>query len=132
MASTLEKGSELDRKEQLIFLRDLLVAQARKDAAACVLHEAQVLQLKLWPVVVYPHVDRKHEFTVDFYKKLVKFKLKAVERAPTKMMHRGNQLLEWVRFLLGKDWKIEVLIDGERAYPTKANRHAKRTSSSRR
>lgn len=85
------------------------------------LHEAQVLQLKMWPLVVF---DTCHSssFTWDPDKKVISFKVEApwsksgggvkAKKFPLAYWkERVTVLNGWVQTLLGDEWMITVTAD---------------------
>jgi len=94
--------NNLNWTEQLVVLRDL----TRRFET---LHEAQVLQLKLWPYTVDPTIQ-SNQAGVDFEAKKVIFnwtgsKMKSYDKRYRK---RLQELANNIKFLLGEDWCIEV------------------------
>lgn len=78
------------------------------------LHEAQVLQLKLWPLVVFQNAISS-QFTWDPDKKVVIFTIShpamRAKKAPKLdwWKERVTKLNEWVQVLLGDEWMIQVV-----------------------
>lgn len=91
-------------KQQLEMLRE----QTRLTGG---LHEAQVLQLKMWPMVAFDHIVGS-SFTWDPKTKVIKFKLELPKRGATKKLawwkERVTAVQGWVHQLLGDEWQIQV------------------------
>jgi len=60
--------------EQLMLLRGMT---ERTD----ILHEAQILQLRMWPIVLFDHA-RKAEIQVNFEKKEIDFRVRVKGQSP--------------------------------------------------
>jgi len=90
---------------QLALLRDTVTGPTGG------LHDAQLLQLKLWPFVAAPHL-KKHTATPDTRLKLVTFEFEldpdGVE--PKDFAKRLAGLERSVKAMLGNDWRIEVRV----------------------
>lgn len=88
--------------EQFAMLRDMT-------ARLGVLHEAQVLQLKLWPHTLIPNLNR-FEILVDVQGRALEYHVQFQGRAPakTKLKAPLAKLEECVRWLLGETWKVRV------------------------
>jgi hypothetical protein len=75
------------------------------------LHEAQVLNLKMWPLILFTNVCGS-SFSWDPDKKTVSFVLVLEPKAKKKKQawweKRVNILNEWVHELLGSEWIVEV------------------------
>ena len=77
-----------------------------------VLHEAQALQLRLWPYTVDPTLE-KSEAKVDLEAKVVTFVWSgSTLKIDKKYKERLQTLSDNVKFLLGDVWLIEVVLDG--------------------
>jgi hypothetical protein len=70
------------------------------------LHEAQVLQLKIWPKLAFDYA-KKHETKVNLEKRIVDVHLVAAKR-PKNFVPRANGFCESVRWLLGQEWMIRI------------------------
>lgn len=101
-------------QEQLVLLRDLTRTTG-------VLHDAQVLQLKLWPLVAVPHATAS-EFVFNWEDKEIDFRMKVKGKAPKDLQKRLESLDESVKFLLGDDYLVRVRFQGKVVYrgPRKA------------
>lgn len=89
--------------EQLVVLRGM----TERTGA---LHEAQVLQLKMWPPIFLG--SKGHTFSWDFESKRMTFDIQ-LPWHKKKVNARGlNALADAVRFLLGDDWTVVVRRDG--------------------
>lgn len=71
-----------------------------------VLHEAQVLQLKWYPMVIFQNATSV-ELTVDIEGKEIHFFVKT-KQADLKDKKLCEQLDKYVKWLLGDDWFIRV------------------------
>jgi hypothetical protein len=91
----------------------MLKAQTRMTGA---LHEAQVLQLKMWPMVVFD-VALSTSFTWDPDEKVVAFKVDMPKgkKTLTWWKPRVEALNSWVQELLGEDWMI-LVSDGKNKF----------------
>jgi hypothetical protein len=106
--------SKLDWTSQLVMLRDLT---ARFGGV----HEAQVLQLKLWPHCVDTTIT-KNKFIVDTEGKTVVFEwLGSTKKIDKDYKNKLKVLDEGVKFLFGNDWSITVQSDGAIIYPLDTN-----------
>jgi hypothetical protein len=91
----------VDHEKQLILLRDLTARMG-------VIHEAQQLQLKMWPIVLFTH-GQKFEERVDINGKEVDFIiLQTKGKKPADMDERFKALNDWTKWLLGDDWLVRV------------------------
>lgn len=79
------------------------------------LHDAQVLQLKMWPLVLFTHA-RSAELAVSFENKEVDYIVKTKGKAPADLKDRFEYLNEWTKWLLGNDWLVKVKIQGKQVY----------------
>ena len=82
-----------------------------------VIHEAQALQLKSWPMLI-PNVT-KAEARVDTDLQMVTFVCEArkVSNAKrTKLLYRN--IAEWVRNILWNDTRVIVEINGKKVFDT--------------
>lgn len=86
--------------EQLLLLKELTKTTG-------MLHEAQVLQLKIYPLVL-THAIRS-EFQFDFNSKEVIFNLLETKgKAPKGLKERLELLVNYVHTLLGSEYKVIV------------------------
>ncbi len=82
------------------------------------LHEAQVLQLKMWPMVVFD-TALSSSFTWDPEKKVVVFTIthpttRSKKKHPLEYWkERVTALNGWVQVLLGDEWMIQVKCGGK-------------------
>jgi hypothetical protein len=76
------------------------------------LHEAQILQLKLWPFVAAPHL-KQHTATPDTKAKLVTFEFELDPEGvePPDFAKRLAALERSIKAMLGSDWYIEVRVE---------------------
>lgn len=102
----MSEMAQASTQQQLQMLKE----QTRLTGA---LHEAQVLQLKMWPLVVFQNAISS-EFTWDPDKKVVAFKLDLPTSGPIGKpewwQERTDGLNGWVQTLLGDEWCITVLV----------------------
>lgn len=88
-------------EQQLLMLRDLT---ARTGA----LHEAQVLQLKWWPLTLFTH-SKKCEAQVNVEGKEVTYVIVQTKGKPPKdIKKRYEALNEWTKWLLGNEWVVRI------------------------
>jgi hypothetical protein len=91
----------VDHEKQLLLLRDLTQRMG-------VIHDAQQLQLKMWPIVLFTH-GQKFEEHVNVEGKEVDFIiLQTKGKKPTDMDDRFKALNDWTKWLLGDDWLVRV------------------------
>lgn len=106
--SSIQEG---DRWEQLMVLRAMTETTG-------VLHEAQILQLRYWPLAAFPHVSsvtiaydtgRNHDGE-DSGKRVMEFRVKVdpKKRAPKNIKKRFEVLDQSVKDLLGPTWTVRV------------------------
>jgi hypothetical protein len=82
-----------------------------------ILHEAQALQLRLWPYTVDPTIE-KCESRVDMDASRVEFVWFGPSvKLDAKYTKRLETLSDNVKFLLGEEWKISVTRDEELIFP---------------
>lgn len=98
-------GSTLDLDdswEQLMLLRGVT-------GGGEFLHEAQVLQLKIWPLLAAEHAS-SCRVEVDTIKKVTDFHLKVAKgkKAPLDFKDRLDGLDRSVKAMLGNEWLIRV------------------------
>lgn len=131
-------GKSISTETQLLGLRSLFQQFG-------VLHELQITQLKYWPYAVDTSLESS-EAEVDMDNCIIKFIWKA-PKLPTvnaKYLVRLKELLKNVQFLLGEEWKIQILFNSETIFGTedcvqrapintrKARKQPKRKPSNRR
>ncbi len=100
-------SSEMSVQEQILALK-MMTAQTG------VLHEAQVLQLKLWPWTVFPKEITSYEIGVqpDPDKKYLEYRMIGHDKIKA-LPKKGVVLLQsWVKNLLGQDWTVVVKFNG--------------------
>ena len=108
------KPKPLDWSAQLVMLRGMT-------RRFNILHEAQSLQLRLWPFVVDPSLD-KTEAHVDIEGKMVNFIwIGSKKKIDAKYQYRLKTLDSNVKFLLGEDWSMSVVRDGVTIFPLDTN-----------
>lgn len=82
-----------------------------------VIHEAQAMQLRMWPIAALPFV-RSSEVQVNLDGKVVRIlcrKDEAVE-IDGDVDVRYRTLGNWMQFLLGPSWMITIELDGNLVY----------------
>jgi hypothetical protein len=93
--------ADASQEEQLLMLKGLTRSMG-------VLHEAQVLQLKMWPLVLFTHA-RKCEERVNLETREIDFViLQTKGEAPKDLEARMEALVGWTKWLLGDDWMVKV------------------------
>lgn len=94
------------------------------------LHEAQCLQLKMWPLVVFE--AQTSSFTWDPDTKIVLFDVSLMKSnkkpAIKAMTQRVEALNSWVQQLLGDEWIAKVKIDGKVTFTGKRKIHGAKPS----
>jgi hypothetical protein len=74
-----------------------------------VLHELQVTQLRLWPYAVDPSIiENRAEVDFDAQKVYYYWALPKKPKIDRDYLKRLNALLDSVRFMLGKEWGVEI------------------------
>jgi hypothetical protein len=82
------------------------------------IHEAQALQLKMWPLLI-PDVT-KAEATVDSERKLVTFKCEATSsRATKKKRETMDNIILWTRKILWDESAVIFVINDKTVYDTR-------------
>lgn len=105
---------------QLAFLRE----QTRVTG---ILHDAQVFQLKMWILVVAQHAGDA-EIGFDWTKKVVQFKLRSINGpAPANLQVGFENLDNWVKWLLGPEYKVIVKEGRKQLFVGPAKEAAKTT-----
>ena len=91
-----------------------------------VLDDMQITQLRLWPFAVDPSLY-KNNVEVDFDKHLVSFNWLGEKTKKDKgYISRIKDLDEKVRFLLGGEWKIQILFNGKTIFVTEDAKPARK------
>jgi hypothetical protein len=81
------------------------------------LHEAQVLQLRLWPFTVDPKLANSKAI-LNLEGKVVEFRWGGgAKKIDKKYQERLQELDKNVKFLLGEDWTITVMLNGALIFP---------------
>lgn len=98
----------LTKEEQLIVLRDLTKRTSG-------IHEAQVLQLRLWPFAVDPTLEKAEAHVgPEEDPPLVRYVWTGSKLTVDKpYCDRVLELVRCVKFILGNNWSVEVQKDGE-------------------
>lgn len=99
------EGMPEDTKAQLLRLKDL----TRRTG---VVAETQVLQLKLWPYMLFNIVGNDAEAKLDPYEKHVSWDLRLKGKPPAgkDLKARGETLESWLRTLLGDEWLLDIRV----------------------
>lgn len=101
--------AEKDVEEQLILLRDLT-------ARLGVLHDAQVFQLRMWPLVLFTHA-KQVDLHIQMEDKEISFVIeKHKGKVPEDIKERYTALNDWTKWLLGDDWTVKVKYKGKQVY----------------
>jgi hypothetical protein len=98
----IQKNREEEILEQLGLLKGITVRLG-------ILHEAQVLQLQMWPLVLFPHA-LSSTAEVDTDKHIVNFKiLTSLKNKPSGKSHTKavKELDKWVKNILWDDTRIK-------------------------
>jgi hypothetical protein len=99
----------VEHEKQLLLLRDLTARMG-------VIHDAQQLQLRCWPIVLFTH-GQKFEERVNIKEKEVDFViLQTKGKKPDDMEKRFQHLNEWTKWLLGPDWLVRVKLRDKLIY----------------
>ena len=115
----LSKPGPLDWAAQLAMLRGMTQRFGS-------IHEAQALQLKLWPFTVDNTLENSNA-AVDFENKQVDFEWLGSSMKIDKRYQERLETLECnVKFLLGDDWSMTVSSSGTAIFPLDTKNHAKR------
>jgi hypothetical protein len=105
-----EAVKPLDWTAQLVMLREMTKRFGS-------LHEAQSLQLKLWPFTVDSTIANS-QAKVDIEGKTVEFNwIGSKMKVDKKYQERLNALNSNVKFLLGEEWVMVVKSDGTPIFP---------------
>ena len=124
MKESKPQSKDLDYTAQLVMLKDM----TRRFGT---LHEAQVLQLRLWPFTVNATLDNANA-KVDIEGKRVEYVWTGSKMdLDKKYQFRLNTLNDNVKFLLGNDWSMTVICDGTTIFPLDTKNHAKRNRKRR-
>lgn len=96
---------EVNHASQLRALRDF----ASKYGT---LHEAQLLQLKLWPRVAFPHSTSETTAEVSLEEKKVVVKVIS-EKKHNKIKTRAIMLTKNISWMLGNQWTVQIYENGK-------------------
>lgn len=98
-----------DAESQLMTLRGLT-----KNTG--VLHEAQVLQVKAWPIVLFSNC-KSSKFSFCWEKREVEYDIKTKGRGKKDEMDRGVLLLDhYTKTLLGPEYTVTIFFNGVQKY----------------
>jgi hypothetical protein len=96
-------NKEIDFKDQLMMLRAMTIRTGS-------IHEAQALQLKMWPLLI-PNVV-KAEAKVDAERKIVSFICESTSnRATKKVTNTCKHIAEWTKQLLWAETTVTIKIN---------------------
>jgi len=105
------KKEELTIHQQLGLLKDLTVRLG-------MIHEAQSLQLKHWPLLI-PNVD-KAKAEVDVERKLVMYNCESKKfRKTKKVLKYFENIDSWTKQLLWDETSVQFLVNGEVLYDSR-------------
>ena len=93
----------------------LMALKALTRTTGC-LHEAQILQFKLWPFVLYPKIKVKYELQIDQDGKAVTYLLKFPGKVPASLPEQLKGLEEAVQWLVGAEWLLTVKVGSKRVF----------------
>jgi hypothetical protein len=105
MANALESDSAL---EQILLLRGLTKTTG-------ILHEAQLLQLKLWPMVMISHATSS-EAVFSYDDKSVVFNVATKGPKPKDLDKRLECLDDSVKMLFGDEYLVVVYLNGKKSF----------------
>jgi hypothetical protein len=111
---------EVEHEKQLLLLRDITRRMG-------VIHEAQQLQLKMWPIVLFTHA-KKCETRVNVDAKEVDFVILQTKGAKPDMEQCFAHLDDWTKWLLGPEWLVRVKLRDKLIY--RGQREIKRKDKS--
>jgi hypothetical protein len=99
-------GTQKEWVDELLLLRGITESTG-------IIHEAQALQLRLWPRTILPWIA-KSAAEVDLDAKMVHYKCQTNQETPQSDDHesRYQALGEWTQFLLGPSWFVSISVDG--------------------
>lgn len=89
-----------ETEEQLMLLKDLTERTG-------ILHEAQILQLKMYPLVIFQNA-KEVRLELDIEKKELHFVSKFKIGNPKDFKVKCEQLESYVKWLLGTNWIVRV------------------------
>ena len=101
---SVPQDASMDWLDQLAYLREM-------SKTTKTIHEAQAMQLRIWPRVALPHT-KSSTANVDFDTKTVSFSCQRdqSEEEPEDLQERLEQLTQWTQFLLGDDWLVTIFL----------------------
>lgn len=108
LKTTRVRVGETDSWIKLMALRDL----TRKTGA---LHESQVIQLKMWPLVFLNVKDSTCEFGFETKQVIYKTK-KFAGRKPSNFKKRLEHLVDATQRLLGPEYGVVIMLDGKKVH----------------
>lgn len=100
-------GSRQQKNEEEVNVASQLLALRDFAAKYGVLHDAQILQLKLWPRVAFPHSTADTVAEVSLIEKMVTVKVVST-RKTNKTKTRALMLTRNIRWMLGNEWSVDV------------------------
>lgn len=93
--------------EQLMLLRDT----TRRLGG---LHELQMTQMKIWPLIFIGAKTSVAEF--GYETKQVVYRLEGLKKRPAKFQHRLEHLDKATKQLLGDEYLVTIMLDGKQIY----------------
>lgn len=109
------KSSPISRDNEL----SIQLAQLRSFTSVYgALHEAQVLQLKLWPRVAIPN-SKSSEAHVNCETSFVKIIAKTVGKSDKKQPERTEALARSIQWMLGDQWYVMIFDGPKKLYDLK-------------
>lgn len=81
-----------------------------------VLHEGQILQLKIWPFLLYSQKEISYELRVDLDRKVVEYLLQFKGKVPVKIKDRVASLENDLHWLLGSEWLLKASANGKSVF----------------
>lgn len=98
--SKKKQSGDPNHTSQLLALRDFAAKYG------C-LHEAQALQLKLWPRVAFPHSTNATAAEVALGERRVVVKIVS-DKKHNKLKTRAIMLTKNIRWMLGPEWEVQI------------------------
>jgi len=108
ISSVTEEGDGI--KKQLMQLKPILKQFG-------IMHEAQVMQVKLWPYAVDPKLETSVA-EVDIEGAVLSYKWNSAFINPDKpYFERLTELQNTVKMFFGSEWELKVLLNGNPIFP---------------
>ena len=103
--------AEVSLKDQLMQLKAMTIRTGS-------IHEAQILQLKMWPLLI-PNVT-KAAFSIDTDRKLVSFKCESSSNRVTKKVKLTcKNMSEWTKQLLWNETAVTISINEKHVFDSR-------------